>query len=101
MVVHDGELAGLGTVYENQTCIVVSWGWIAFPAALVLLTLVFLALTVFESNRHTTRLRTVAAQAGRKPWKSSALPLLWAGLENDTRYQPGHCLSDVPDMEGA
>ncbi|KAK8071191.1 Zinc-binding oxidoreductase protein [Apiospora hydei] len=97
--VHDGELAGLGMVYGNQTCIVVSWGWIAFPAALVLLTVVFLALTIFESHRHTTRLGTVAAQAGRKLWKSSALPLLWAGLENDTRYRPDHCFSDVPDME--
>ncbi|KAK8037209.1 hypothetical protein PG991_000555 [Apiospora marii] len=98
-VVHDGSLAGLGTVYSNQTCIVVSWGWISFPATLILLTLVFLSLTVFESSRHTTRVGTVAAQAGRKPWKSSALPLLWAGLEYDTRYRPDHCLSDVLDME--
>ncbi|KAK8073540.1 hypothetical protein PG994_004439 [Apiospora phragmitis] len=93
-VVHDGALAGLGTVYGNQTCIAVIWGLIAFPAVLFLLTLAFVALTIVQSGRHTTRLG-----AGRGPWKSSALPVLWAGLEYKTRFRPDHCLSDVPDME--
>lgn len=72
----------LGTVLGSQTCVGVNWGWLGLPAALVLLTLVFLVATVIQSRRYT---RAGAAGAGRKPWKSSSLPLLWCGMRDDTR----------------
>ena len=72
----------LGTVLKNQTCVGVKWAWLGLPVALVILTLVFLVATVIQSGRYT---RVGAAGAGRKPWKSSSLPLLWCGMSDETR----------------
>lgn len=71
-----------GTVFGSQTCVGVEWAWIALPAVLLFLTLVFLMTTVVQSRRYTT---TGAAEDGRKPWKSSSLPLLWNGMPDETR----------------
>ena len=71
-----------GTVFSSQTCVRVEWAWLAFPAVLLFLTLVFLMTTVAKSRRYT---RTGAAEYGRKPWKSSSLPLLWCGMRDEIR----------------
>ncbi|KAL9117633.1 MAG: hypothetical protein Q9187_005828 [Circinaria calcarea] len=71
-----------GTALGSQTCLGVEWAWLALPAVLLFLTLVFLMTTVVKSRRYT---RTGAAEGGRKPWKSSLLPLLWSGLRDETR----------------
>lgn len=71
-----------GTVFGSQTCVGVEWAWLALPAVLLFLTLVFLMTTVVRSRMNT---RTGAAEDGRKPWKSSSLPLLWYGMRDETR----------------
>ena len=71
-----------GTVFGSHTCVRVEWVWLALPAVLLILTLVFLMTTVVQSRRYT---RTGAAEDGRKPWKSSCLPLLWYGMPDETR----------------
>ena len=85
----------LGTVLGSQTCVGVNWAWLGLPAALVLLTLVFLVATVIQSRRYT---RMGAAGAGRKPWKSSSLPLLWCGMRDETRARYGG-FDDVKKMK--
>lgn len=88
-------LPALGVILESRTCVGVSWPWITLPAALLVSTLAFLALTLFQSSRQA---QLGSAQRGRKPWKSSPLPLLWCGLEDATggRF---HCFDEVKDME--
>ena len=71
-----------GTAFGSQTCVGVKWAWLALPVVLLFLTLVFLVTTVVQSRRYT---RTGAAEDGRKPWKSSSLPLLWYGMRDETR----------------
>jgi Protein of unknown function (DUF3176) len=75
-----------GTVLGIQTCVGVQWAWLAFPVVLLLLTLVLLLMTVIQSRKYT---RTGAAEDGRKPWKSSSLPLLWCGMGDETRAKYG------------
>lgn len=68
----------IGTVWENQTCVRVNWPWITLPAALLLLTIVFLVLT---------SLRTSLARG--LIWKSSLLAVLFNGLDEKTRQAAG------------
>ena len=51
-----------GTVFSNQTCVRVEWAWLALPAVLLFLTLVFLITTMYKSRRYTRR---GAAEDGR------------------------------------
>lgn len=85
----------LGTVFETQTCVGVNWLWLILPGALLLATLVFLVLAIFRSWQYT---RPGGEQNGRGAWKSSALPLLWAGLPGSTADR-GYDLGDVGEME--
>ena len=71
-----------GIVFSSQTCVGVEWAWLAVPAVLLFLTLVFFMTTLVKSRRYT---RTGAAEDGRKPWKSSSLPLLWCGMRDGIR----------------
>ena len=95
-----------GTVLVNQTCINVRWAWIALPAALMLATLLFLAATVLQSHRaihHQGRPAPAGqkgrrSEAGRLPWKSSSLPLLWCGLRDETRARYDR-LDDLDQMK--
>lgn len=64
-----------GTVLSSQTCIRVRWAWISLPATLLLLTIVFLALTVVQTAR----------KSWQGTWKSSAIGLLFHGFDADTR----------------
>lgn len=68
-----------GSALKTDTCIQVQWPWLAFPATLVILSVVFLALTVW-----TTR-RTDRSSSGRGAWKSSALAVLFSGLHDEIR----------------
>ncbi|KAI9738284.1 MAG: hypothetical protein M1834_008782 [Cirrosporium novae-zelandiae] len=72
-----------GTVYENATCVHVRWGWIALPAALLLLTIIFLLLTIIQTSLDGPGL----------VWKSSTLALLFNGLDTNTRQSYGPVLS--------
>lgn len=63
-----------GTVWEVQTCVGVNWQWLALPAGLLLLTMVFLVLTI---------IRTRSKQA--RVWKSSIFAVLFSGLDQEMR----------------
>ncbi|KAK2591151.1 hypothetical protein QQS21_011165 [Conoideocrella luteorostrata] len=70
----DGSQTGytFGSVMESQTCVEVQWRWIAFPASLVLLSIVFLCLTAA---------RAIATDTGRGAWRSSSLAAYFHGLD--------------------
>ncbi|KAI0440456.1 hypothetical protein F4803DRAFT_527082 [Xylaria telfairii] len=84
-----------GIIMVNETCVGVFWAWLSLPAALLLFAIGFVLLAGFQSERYT---RLGSVQSGRKPWKSSTLPLMWCGVEDSTRYQ-FPCLTDIKDME--
>ncbi len=75
-------VSAIGTVLGNTTCIRVRWRWLSLPVALSALTMAFFVAVVVTSKRYT---RKSAAQAGRRPWVSSSLPLLWCGLDDETK----------------
>lgn len=76
----DGEYPGsvTGLVHHYATCLDVRWAWIAFPAALDVLTILFFVLTVVKSSRHKTPV-----------WKSSSLPWVLAWARPDTDADAG------------
>ena len=76
--------AAEGTAYVAQTCVRVEWAWLALDATLVVLTFVFLAATVWQSRR-AMGTGTSAASRARGAWKSSSLPLLWSGLDEELK----------------
>jgi hypothetical protein len=77
-----------GTVSTTETYVAVNWPWLIYPAALVLGSIVLLALTALHSHR-----------CGLKIWKSSMLPLLYRTLDPDLlARQP--VLHDVSMMTG-
>jgi hypothetical protein len=63
----------LGVAQVDKVCISVQWPWLAFPTVLVLLTLLFFGLLIWETRPTGTRPQI---------WKSSPLPLLYHGLHN-------------------
>ncbi|KAI1629878.1 hypothetical protein EDD37DRAFT_645612 [Exophiala viscosa] len=71
----DNSSAGLatGTVQGLQTCIGVQWAWLSFPAALLLLSIVFFL----------TATSKVSLSAMRNVWRASSLTLLFDGLSKD------------------
>lgn len=83
-----------GLVMHDQTCLSVRWSWMAFPAILVLLTLIFfIAMTIAT--------RPVGSRA--PVWKSSPLPLLFHGFERPISPLRGggspNGREDLDDME--
>lgn len=79
----------LGNVLESNTCVEVRWGWLAYPAGLIVLTMAFLVFTMVESSLSTSRKHN-ATEASENPstlrppaiWKSSILPYMFHGLED-------------------
>lgn len=78
-----------GTVWEIQTCVGVRWEWLALPAGLLLLTVVFLVLTIIKT-------RSTHAQV----WKSSIFAVLFSGLDQETR-QAGGPMVGLEEMKAA
>ncbi|KAJ9603954.1 hypothetical protein H2200_011476 [Cladophialophora chaetospira] len=74
-----------GVVYITETCIHVQWAWLSLPAALLFLAAIFLGITIFTSR------------AAQPKWKSSALALLFHGLDDKTREKHSD-LSDLRDI---
>lgn len=74
-----------------QTCVVVRWQWITFPAVLVALGFCFLVSIVAA-----TRLQRWKDGVGKNvevrggPLKSTPLPLMFYGLHRDTVDMAGH-----------
>ena len=77
-----------GQVLRADTCIHIRWAWITLPAAMVFLTSLLLTWTIVL---HTSRKR-------RPAWKSSALPVLFHGLECADRIVEKKILT-VREME--
>ncbi|KAL1650424.1 hypothetical protein SLS58_001242 [Diplodia intermedia] len=63
-----------GVAKRTATCVSVRWPWLAYPAALLALTAVFLAATVVES---------VGRSSGFHVWKGNPLALLFHGLDGE------------------
>lgn len=87
-----------GAVLENQTCIQVSWAWLALPASLILCSIMFLAATIIltSAKRCTDPANAWISTAG--PLKSSPLPLLFHGIESSALLATGHP-SNLTDMQ--
>ncbi|KAI1110453.1 hypothetical protein F5Y14DRAFT_454987 [Nemania sp. NC0429] len=68
-----GEYA-TGPAIQTLTCIRARWAWISYPAALVGLTTLWLAVMMWQSPRSEMRTRE---------WKSSSLPILLAGMSDE------------------
>lgn len=62
-----------GTAWKQETCIKVQWPWIAFPASMVVGTVLFLAATVFNTDS--------ASEASKQDYKASILPVIIHGIE--------------------
>jgi hypothetical protein len=77
----------LGYVYgdaiRTEACVRVRWAWISFPASLVLLSICFLAVTMWRTRM--AGLKTL----GKGAWKSSSLAVLFAGLDERDRQEYG------------
>ena len=72
----------LGVVHQTETCVQIRWAWLAFPAALVLLTLLFFVAMIMEVG--------FTSDHGQN-WKSSPLPLMFYGLEDHAvNHHQGH-----------
>jgi hypothetical protein len=63
-----------GDTIKYETCVQVRWPWIAFPAALVVLSSLFLALTIWSTKQDSSSV------SGGKVWKTSSLAVLFHGL---------------------
>ena len=74
MRVSGGGVPVSGTAFEMTTYVHIRWGWIALPALVFLMTGTFLAAAMLRSRITRTKL-----------WKSSALAMLFHGLDGDTR----------------
>ncbi|OBR10854.1 Carboxylic ester hydrolase [Colletotrichum higginsianum IMI 349063] len=84
-----------GSVSSTQTCVFVHWGWIAYPAALLVLQWTFsilMLVTQWPDNGGKTRTRST--------WKSSPLALLFHGLDEGLRRSHGN-LRTLKDMDAA
>ena len=64
-----------GAVLHEQTCVHVRWAWLAYPAVLVVLTLIFLPAMIFMTRRGETK---------NHDWKSEPLALIFHRLEDET-----------------
>ncbi|OAL52627.1 hypothetical protein IQ07DRAFT_678572 [Pyrenochaeta sp. DS3sAY3a] len=72
-----------GTIWESTVCTDFNWPWISFPAALVALTMLSLAMITSE---------TAPSRDGKAPpiWKSSILPLVYNRFSHeDGDIEPG------------
>lgn len=85
-----------GTAFTQKSYVHVRFPWIGLPATVVLLAAVFLIAAVSKSRR-----------SGMRIWKSSALAMLFHGLDEETRQRcvSGDTLKGVlvhfEDGEGA
>ena len=64
----------LGAAFESESFVFVRWGWIGLPVAVVGFTALFLGAAIWSSRRSGLRL-----------WKSSAVAMLYHGLDGETK----------------
>lgn len=78
-----------GTISNTRTFVAVKWQWITLPAAVVLLSIVFLITTILVGS----------CQKRLALWKSSVLPLLYHGLDKKVGVPDGDEYATVSGME--
>lgn len=69
-----GAVPVLGAAFESESFVFVRWGWIGLPVAVVGFTALFLGAAIWSSRRSGLRL-----------WKSSAVAMLYHGLDGETK----------------
>lgn len=81
-----------GIVLVDRTCVRVNWPWLAFPAALLVLVVGFLGLTVAATLRTRWREHGLDGEAAARVGflKASPLALLFFGLHRDVLDDAGH-----------
>lgn len=81
------------TAYDTAVCVLFRWEWLFYPLSLVIAASVLLLLLLISGSR--------TAGSGREViWKSSVLPFLFYGLEDQVRDQAS-VLAPQKDMNGA
>jgi hypothetical protein len=75
-----------GTAWTSEVYIRIRWPWLTFLSSILLLTILFLVLTIHQSSRYK-----VAA------WKSEPLALIYHGLE--LNKEDDQCFNNVSDMQ--
>jgi hypothetical protein len=63
-----------GAVLQEQACVRVRWAWLAYPAVLIVLTLIFLPAVIAETRKGETK---------SHDWKSAPLALMFHGLDDE------------------
>lgn len=78
-----------GTAFQTVVCTQFQWGWLLFPAVVVLASAVLLVATAWRSSSRWGKARTNrgGSQVEVPVWKSSLLPLLFYGLEDGARLR--------------
>lgn len=77
-----------GTAFQTVVCTQFQWGWLLFPAGVVLASAVLLVATAWKSSSRWARGRgDQGGVQGLPVWKSSLLPLLFYGLEDGARLK--------------
>ncbi|KAF1926013.1 uncharacterized protein M421DRAFT_397808 [Didymella exigua CBS 183.55] len=74
----------VGTAYLNEVYVRVRWLWLIFMGIMLIGTIVFFILTVYESFRQNV-----------EAWKSEPLALMYHGVDRTEKEQ---CLDSVEDM---
>lgn len=78
-----------GVTMRDQVCLSVRWPWLALPAVLVLLTVIFLVAMIVDTR----------PTGNRAPiWKSSPLALLFHGFELPKKH-PAVPIDELDEME--
>jgi hypothetical protein len=73
-----------GRAYSLETYVAVHWGWLSFPFVLLLLSLVFLLLTMKKTSK----------ESGISVWKTSAMPALIYSLPQDVQKELSRSKTD-------
>ncbi|EOA91786.1 uncharacterized protein SETTUDRAFT_86598 [Exserohilum turcica Et28A] len=66
-----------GTAYARETYVAVHWAWLAFPLAMLLLSIIFLISTILKTSSENYQEIGI--------WKTSAMPTLMYSLPNDAQ----------------
>lgn len=73
----------LGQVITQDTCVRVRWVWLTYPAAVVLLVMMFFAAMIWVAGRG-------GDAHGIHGWKSSPLVLMYHGLDLSSQHRHGY-----------
>jgi len=73
-----------GVVYRSETCVSIAWAWLAFPATMNILTIIFMGILL---RKHFLSSKWQGDPLTQHGYKTAVVPLLLHGLE--TRHSGG------------